>query len=139
MAWIHNLFPNLYESEYNEIISEYSTGKPNEYKYDLINNVLNSKLLSNEFYEIGQKYKTVNTTNGIKRLPYPIAIIIMYYREDDLIDLMTETLMNVSTDFDSPEFKKYYEQHAIEIREKYNKLINYYNKETMIYLSNRNK
>ena len=72
-------------------------------------------------------------------MPYPIAIIIMYYREDDLIDLMTETLMNVSTDFDSPEFKKYYEQHAIEIREKYNKLINYYNKETMIYLSNRNK
>ena len=128
MAGVHNLFPNLYESEYNEIISEYSTDKPNEYKYDLINNVLNSKPLSNEFYEIEHKYKTVNTTNG-KRLPYPIAIIIMYYREDDLIDLMTETLMNVSTDFDSPKFKKYYEQHVIEIREKYNKLIDYYNKE----------
>lgn len=120
------MYYNPYKYEYDQIKFEYSTKSLNQYEYDLINSVLNSKHLPDEFYQINHMPKTINTTNGIKILPYPIAIIIMYYRENELINLMKMSLKCISNNMYSLKFKKFYEPRAEKIREKYNKLIDYY-------------
>ena len=68
--------------------------------------------------------KIINTINGIRRIPYILAITIMFNREEDLTQLMAKTLMNVSQDIYSFKFKKHYEPEAIKIRDKYNRIIN---------------
>ena len=123
------MYYNPYKYEYDQIKFEYSTKSLNKYEYDLINSVLNSKQLPDEFYQINHMPKTINTTNGIKILPYPIAIIIMYYRENELINLMKMSLKCISNNMYSLKFKKFYEPRAEKIREKYNKLIDYYHEE----------
>lgn len=123
------LFPNPYKYEYDQIKFEYSIKSSKQHNYDLIKSVLNSKPLPDEFYQINHMPKTINTTNGIKILPYPIAIIIMCYRENELINLMKMSLKCVSNNMYSLKFKKYYEPRAEKIREKYNKLIDYYHEE----------
>lgn len=122
------MYYNPYKYEYDQIKFEYSTKSLNQYEYDLINSVLNSKHLPDEFYQINHMPKTINTTNGIKILPYPIAIIIIYYRENELINLMKMSLKCISNNMYSLKFKKFYEPRA-EKREKYNKLIDYYHEE----------
>ena len=120
---------NPYRDEYMEIISNYSDKYSHEYVYNILGNMWECKPLPDDFYKDKHETKTVNTINGIRRIPYILAITIMFNREEDLTQLMTKTLMNVSQDIYSFKFKKHYEPEAIKIRDKYNRIINYYAEE----------
>ena len=120
---------NPYRDEYMEVISNYSEKYSHEYVYNILNNMWECKPLSDDFYKDKHETKTVNTINGIRRIPYILAITIMFNREEDLSQLMAKTLMNVSQDIYSFKFKKHYEPEAIKIRDKYNRIINYYAEE----------
>lgn len=97
--------------------------------YNILGSMWECKPLPDDFYKDKHETKTVNTINGIRRIPYILAITIMFNREEDLSQLMAKTLMNVSQDIYSFKFKKHYEPEAIKIRDKYNRIINYYAEE----------
>lgn len=120
---------NPYRDEYMEVISNYSDKYSHVYVYNILGSMWECKPLPDNFYKDNHKTKTVNTINGIRRIPYLLAITIMFNREEDLSQLMAKTLMNVSQDIYSFKFKKHYEPEAIKIRNKYNRIINYYAEE----------
>lgn len=120
---------NPYRDEYMEVISNYSDKYSHEYVYNILGNMWECKPLPDDFYKDKHETKIVNTINGIRKIPYILAITIMFNREEDLSQLMAKTLMNVSQDIYSLKFKKHYEPEAIKIRDKYNRIINYYAEE----------
>lgn len=123
---------NPYRDEYMEVISNYSNKYSHEYVYNILGNMWECKPLPDDFYKDNHKTKIINTINGIRKIPYILAITIMFNREEDLSHLMAKTLINVSQDIYSFKFKKHYEPEAIKIRDKYNRIINYYAEEYTI-------
>ena len=120
---------NPYRDEYMEVISNYSDKYSHVYVYNILGCMWECKPLPDDFYKDKHETKIINTINGIRRIPYILAITIMFNREEDLSQLMAKTLMNVSQDIYSLKFKKHYEPEAIKIRDKYNRIINYYAEE----------
>ena len=123
---------NPYRDEYMEVISNYSDKYSHVYVYNILGSMWECKPLPDDFYKDNHKTKIINTINGIRKIPYILAITIMFNREEDLSQLMAKTLMNVSQDIYSLKFKKHYEPEAIKIRDKYNRIINYYAEEYTI-------
>lgn len=63
----------------------------------------------------------VTTINGLRLLPYPIAVIIFYHRDCELMRLLNETIDETS-----------YETKAIEVRAKYNDIIDCYHNQLLL-------
>lgn len=128
------LMYNPYKDEVEKIILEYSAKYSYEYVNNLINNILKCKPLPDEFYKDNHKNKYIITivdesTNDIKKLPYSIRTIILFFREENILQLFYRTLIHISQDYRSSKFKNYYEPRAMKINKEYNKLINYYSEE----------
>ena len=71
----------------------------------------------------------VTTTNGLRLLPYPIAIIIFYHRDCELMRLLNETLIETTNE---TSFETLYETKAIETRDKYNNIIDCYHNQLLL-------
>lgn len=72
------------------------------------------------------------TIDGIKTLPYKLAVIIMYYRDQELNQLFPYKIIgscDAKREFNMEE----YENEAIKIRDYYNQIIYFYHDEFSKY------
>ena len=87
--------------------------------------IFNKKPLRAKIYsKLGDK-KTIATLDGVKVLPYKLAVIIMYYRDQALRLCFGERYFKAVTkekSFDPVE----YEKEAEKIRDYYNQIIYFY-------------
>ena len=87
--------------------------------------IFNKKPLRKKIYKkLGDK-STIATLDGIKVLPYKLAVIIMYYRDQSLAKIHMDKMMQSITEekeFDTEN----YEKEAIKIRDYYNEIIYFY-------------
>lgn len=92
------------------------------------NDIFNKVSLSNEIYSKLGDARTLMTIDGLKILPYKLAVIIVYYRARELEQLYYKEM------FDSGDAKRKfntrkYENEAIKIRHYYNQIIYFYHDE----------
>lgn len=96
------------------------------------NDVFNKLSLSNKIYSKLGNAKTIMTIDGIKTLPYKLAVIIMYYRDQELNQLFCKEIIgscDAKREFNMEE----YENEAIKIRDYYNQIIYFYHDEFSKY------
>lgn len=96
------------------------------------NDIFNKVSLSNEIYSKLGDAKTIRTIDGIKILPFKLAVIIQYYTDRELSRLYCKEM--IDSGYAKRKFnKEEYDNKAIKIRNYYNQIIYFYHDEFSKY------
>lgn len=81
--------------------------------------------------------KTVKNTDGVKKIPHILTIIIAYYRKIALKQEFRKCMSDVRYDITKFDRVKY-EKNVIKVRDRFNDIINFYHDDFESYLKRNN-